>query len=500
MNVMKKMMLLFLVFLFGVNSYSQETTKKDWYEDYDQFLNIVENINPQLEVRKLVTGKDILKELKNDRAKIDSLNNLKEFYFLFSNVLKKLNDAHAGICYSKDHFRFSNFSDEVIEESLNGIRKCGFTQEDIYGKNYFPLYLDYLNGEYVLGFDFRTFNKDNLSDSLLLPLGSIIKTINGKDVEPYLEASPVYLRWDNKLKKQYGQVKGYLEEVRIDKPVVITYLDSENNFQKFIYDSSQYSYSITSPEYLFYGQSSGRVEYFRQDSVLYIRTPKMKDREFYVSEILKKSKGNPIKKVIWDIRRNPGGSDEVWEAILSTLLKDTLTYDIKIASLDTDLANRLLKINEYGESTKLPFLEGKYKVVNWGSSKIAPSGNSIGFSGPIYVLQDGLIYSSAGSVSALARLSDQLTTVGTTTGSLLGNGITPIVFQLKNTKFAFQLEPVIDVTNIHEPYDYYHDYVEIPVELSREDAIRYLRASEEELYSDDFLFNHDPVFKKALNQ
>ena len=132
--------------------------------------------------------------------------------------------------------------------------------------------------------------------------------------------------------------------------------------------------------------------------------------------------------------------------------------------------------------------------------KILPYELSIQYNGPIYILQDDMIYSSAGVLSALAYKADQIKTVGVPTGYLLGFGINPTVFQLKNTRLAFQMELVIDVSDIKEPYDYFHDKVEIPVELTREDWIRYWKTDHETLYSKDFLFNHDPIFRKALEQ
>lgn len=402
---MNKVFLLFVFILLPIFGNSQEIDKKLLYEDYDQFLNLVENINPQLEIRELITDENIMNTLRSKRTEIDSI---------------------------------------------------------------------------------------------ILPMGSIIKNINGRSVESYFYNSPVRYHWDNIYKKTHSTVNGFLYDLKLDSTIVISYLDSTNKLKEFVYDNSKYSCFISSPSYLFYERTSPNVEFFNDENILYIRTSRMSDSDIYVDQIQEKGRGKNIKKGIWDIRRNLGGNDEVWQNILAVLIKDTLRYDIKIASMDTELANEKLEINKKAESVKLPFLKKKYKVMNWGESVIVLQENSIKFDGPIYILQDKIIYSSAGSLSALARLSDQLTTIGTTTEFLLGNGITPVVFQLNNTKFAFQLEPVVDITNIKESYDYYHDFVETPIKLTREDMINYLKASNETLYSKNFLYNVDPVFKEAL--
>lgn len=499
---MKHFLLLSIFLLCTLNASSQRKAKEVdtslLYEDYDQFLTLMEDLNPQLEVRQLVTGEDLLKTLKQRRSAIDSISTWKEFYLFFNEALKLFDDGHTAMCTTLNQFRFSDLDSLAIKATFEGYAKCKFTKEDSNVDQYFPLYLGYLNGNYILALDLPFCNLNNLSDTLLLPMGSIIRSINGKDIELYVDSGYGPKRWDNQLKKKYRLVKGAVSALKEDSLITFSYIDMNNEIKEIICDRNKYSLRITSPEYLFYSSNeSPKVEYFKDGNILYIRNPSMAHLDYYETQIKAIGKNKDIKKIIWDIRRNPGGNDEVWQGILGMLIKDTLTYDIRIASMDTPLANKILELNKYGEVMNLPYLKKKYRVNCWGASRIIPHRESLCFDGPIYVLQDN-IYSSAGSVSSLASLSDQLISVGLPSGYLLGNGITPLVFQLKNSKFAFQFEPVIEVSNVKGPYDYYHDSVEVPVELTREDYIRYFGAERETLYSKEFLYKHDPIFKKAL--
>jgi hypothetical protein len=96
---------------------------------------------------------------------------------------------------------------------------------------------------------------------------------------------------------------------------------------------------------------------------------------------------------------------------------------------------------------------------------------------------------------------DNIVSVGETTGKLLGFGVTPVFFTLPNSCFTFQLEPVLDLSNATTLWDYYHDNVEIPVDISVAQRVHYFNYSiQGDIYSKEYLFNYDPVFQKMLEQ
>ena len=114
----------------------------------------------------------------------------------------------------------------------------------------------------------------------------------------------------------------------------------------------------------------------------------------------------------------------------------------------------------------------------------------------LFLLQNNNIYSSAGSLAALANYKQGFYTVGQPTGLQLGSGLTPLVFELPNSKILYRIEPVIDYSNVKVPNDIFHDNIKIFVPMTIDDFIRI--AKEPELYSNGYLLNRDPVFKETI--
>lgn len=226
--------------MYAFTIHSQEIEKEvdtfHLYEDYDQFLTLMEDLNPQLEVRQLVTGEDLLKILKQRRSAIDSISTWKEFYLFFNEALKLFDDGHTAMCTTLNQFRFSDLDSLAIKATFEGYAKCKFTKEDSNVDQYFPLYLGYLNGNYILALDLLFCNLNNLSDTLLLPMGSIIRSINGKDIELYVDSGYGPKRWDNQLKKKYRLVKGAVSALKEDSLITFSYIDMNNEIKEIICD------------------------------------------------------------------------------------------------------------------------------------------------------------------------------------------------------------------------------------------------------------------------
>lgn len=271
--------------------------------------------------------------------------------------------------------------------------------------------------------------------------------------------------------------------------------------------------------FFFDSEEDGCVEYFDDTNILYIRLPQMlAERYSYVDSIIAKGTDRPISKVVIDIRNNPGGADNVWMDILGAITKDTIFINSRMALKYTKEARSIMQKSEkisdakwdslFSKPTKLPLLGNKkFILVDWGNP-IAPHKNSIGYDGNIYVLQNRMIFSSAGSLSNAAYLSDKIVSVGQTTGKLLGFGVAPRVITLPYSRFSFSLECLIEVNGREQtPYDYYHDNVEIPVEITAEQMVEYdLNASKNDtspiirIYTKEFLYNFDPVFRRVLRE
>jgi hypothetical protein len=128
---------------------------------------------------------------------------------------------------------------------------------------------------------------------------------------------------------------------------------------------------------------------------------------------------------------------------------------------------------------------------------LRPDSNSIAYGGNIYILQDSEIYSAAGTLAAFARYSEKIVSVGQPTGRLLGRGVDPMVFMLPHSGLISRLEPVLDINGIKTAQEAFRDDVEVAVPLSVKDHLN-RKGYKGDVYSEDFLYRFDPVFKRVL--
>lgn len=75
-------------------------------------------------------------------------------------------------------------------------------------------------------------------------------------------------------------------------------------------------------------------------------------------------------------------------------------------------------------------------------------------------------------------------------------GLAPFYFMLPQSKILFRIDPSVDFTKASKPEDVFNN-VKIPVNYSLDDY--YIRVTKNgNKWSEKFLYNHDPLFKKAL--
>jgi hypothetical protein len=497
-----------IVFLLlcGISAISGQSnnclSKSQMYEDFDEFYSIMADVNPQLTLRKKVTGVDILTKISNSRQQIDTISNISFFMKLLMDNILLCNDMHNDFIFDK---RALSILDTVKIQKLVALS----TQLDddylkIFADKYaipLPFFLDYFKGNYY-NIGGVTITTNGEIDTI--PQGAKILNIDGFTVDTLLILKPfeTRFRWDNILKKKYQKV--YAGDLILSKRDSIT-IEYEINgeTQKVLYLNNISKLELMGGTSFSYEHKDGYVDYFEQDNILYIRLPQMWNSNYYVKQILEKGKGKKIEKVVIDIRQNGGGSDGVWIDILQSIIKKEIDIRTDIGFVPSDLMLKKLEISKDSvKLKKISLLDNQeFGILTWGEI-VKPDKKSLKYNGKIYILQDNLIFSSAGSLSNVAFMSDKIVSVGETTGYLLGFGIAPIFFTLPNSYFTFQIEPVLDVSNANTLYDYYHDNVEIPVEISIEQRIKYFNNSKPSktggIYSKDFLYNHDPVFQKVL--
>jgi peptidase S41 len=359
---------------------------------------------------------------------------------------------------------------------------------------------------------------DNQQDSL--PLGAEILSVNGKSIDywvkKYYELNTNHrFGWDNQLKRPFPLVRN----LWIDKEEQVSIKYNDNNrIDSMVYPTvGNIGYRLRGGSTFFYDHNEkGYVDYFDDTNVLYIRLPSMSNENYsYVDSIIKIGRDKDIRKVVIDIRNNPGGVDRVWMDILGAITKDTIFINSNMGLRNTKEARLAMsdehQISEWdsvGIKTKVPLLRNQaFITIKWGYP-IVPHEQSLKYDGNIYVIQNRMIFSSAGSMSNAAYLCDKIISVGTNTGKLLGFGVAPATFTLPYSKYTFTLECLIELSGREKTaYDYYHDNVEIPVDITPKDIVVYYEnnwknypATINYIYTKEFLYNFDPVFRRVLRE
>ena len=470
-------------------------TPEQMFIDFDHFIETIETISPQTPVRKSVTGIDPLAELKKMRTYIPKIKSSKEFAILIQSAITVLQDGHSSLLWPR------GYPSEELKE-------WGVSEEAI---SLFPLYyqlrrsksnekklnmkLTYINGEY---YNIESFHyKGKYFES-----GLKLSKINGQKASRFIGNLFPYLtrmRWDYKHKRYYSERFFRAINLTAEKSLHLSFTDKnrkEISEEFALSDKLQYT-TINND-----AKKAKKVVYFSDTQILYIRIPRMNldHIAFYPQEIQSKAQGKPIKKIIIDIRDNPGGTDNVWTHVLSAIIKDPIDFELLLLAVPSDKMKKTYpKDSPNWKPYKAPFLNDyEYAIFASGPRQIKPAANSLNFSGNIYLLQNENIYSSSGAFAAVGMLADNIHTVGQNTGWLLGRGVNPLVFELPNSKILYRIEPVIDFQNVKSARDVYHDEVEIPVSLTIEQYLKRIHF-EGDIYGKVFLFNQDPVFIKALN-
>jgi hypothetical protein len=501
---MKKLtsIILFALLLCTTNlSFAQEPTltKKQMYKDFDQLVRIIEDCNVQLPVRKLITGIDNLKEIKKLRNNIDTITNFESFRQLISDAIYLVKDPHIDITttYYPEFDKLNNIDTTAINQ-LNQFFNSREKRNErmIYHfKNYSPIPAIKIEGNYYYygNFIFHNQNKDSLKIHFMKLL-----TYNGQEFQKYVDENFQGNIWD------YDKKKYIYPYVRLKKDAVI---EGEQDGIRYKFNLNDYPMVdmgsiITNIELKGIPKrkewdDNKIVKYIERDSILYIYLPTMVtgngDSLFY-SQIKHIGKGKKINKVVIDVRGNSGGDDLTWYNTLKAIVKDTLPYKVKLAFNDSRKMREYYS-NDY-EVEKIKWLDNKkLRIINI-DTYLAPDTNSINFDGKIFILSDAGTYSAGHSIVTYADQLKQLVSIGTKTGHIVGFGLMAPLFQLNNSKLAFRLACVMDITNCKKPIDVYHDTKEIEIFPTFEERVYTL--TDLDTKSEEYLYKYDSWFRKVL--
>ena len=468
-------------------------TKQQMYNDFDTLAKTIIDISPQYVVRKKITGLDLENELKFQRNKLKRISTTREFLLLVQSTLSLCQDGHTSLLKQNYFPSDTDYLEEGLSKEALKWHSVYDSTIQVANAKQFNLPLKYLQGEYYTISTF-TFNHKVFTAGLKLI------ECNGMPIHDYVGKLYPYkrmMRWDFQHHRYFSEDFYKNFSLTASDSLQLSFVDSKGKVFKGNFSLNQpltFELPINSSS-----EKIKKVEYWPDEEVLYIRIPEMVDESFYPTLIQKEAYGKPLKKVVLDIRNNPGGSDGVWVNILSSIIKTPISYTNFILCNNSSLMRS--KFPEKAKNWKAyqdPNFKGHtYAIFSNDETKIEPDSNSLNYIGPIYILQNENIYSSAGSLAATGVLASQLTTVGTPTGRLLGKGINPMLFELPNSKIMYRIEPVIDFLNVKRPEDVFHDKVEIPVNLTIQQYLERLEY-QGDVYSKDFLLKKDPVFRTIM--
>lgn len=455
-------------------------TKEQMYADYDSLIASIKQNSPHIRVREKECNMDYTKIFSEFRKEIEKYNSLEQFAILISRTLTICQDGHTSIVGQSPLNMFCN------GESLEN---CAIANK--YGKLFSSLFvlednlpdLIYINGNYFLGTEFK-------NGILTIPIKSKLIEVNGLTPTKYLYNSLdkcSFLGWDYNNKHFYSE--DILQKDIIEDTVLSLTFVTDGQIVKTDVKLTTKNVNIKNSSVNKESQKRkkpvGFVDYWDELNILYIRIPQMSDKDLYVDEILK-YKEDKIKKIIIDVRGNPGGSDWVWSSILAAISNDTIPVNIDFAMCKSS-NEKYIPLKGKLQDLNLVYQTEQYNLVD----KVP---NSINYTGPVFVLYDENTFSAAGSLVNACYYSKQLQSVGVPTGRILGFGVNPSMFQLQNSHIMYRIESMLDVTGCKTYKDIFHDTPEKEVSLSLDEKIN-LRTN---TYEIEFLKKEDPYIKTIL--
>jgi hypothetical protein len=481
-------------------------------EDHDTLVSNIKQTSPIIYFNKEVRGIDFNQHATSLRKQIKAKTSTQQFLQIVNKTLNAAQDGHTGTLNDGllDHMKKYGIPLGAVKGIDSTDAKNSYTYNN-YFKNEVNTKLDlnliYTNGAYynLLPFSYKEKN---------YPTSMKLISCNGIEIHQFVNsltelASP--LRWDrtnnrtykedfyrhseiykNNVLKLVFQDKGFKNhKITIIKNDTVTFLQERN----WKYGYNQAKDSLT-------------THFFEKQGIFYAKLPRM---DVPLGDSINQRLGmiinkHKVKAVVIDIRGNGGGFDETYNNALKSIIKDTLRANLVLGINWSPYTRKYFEYNRdsiqkepiFSFKVNIPTLkEPEMFYIKMASDLVVPDSIKYPFEGKIYILQDRYIYSASSNLSALARNSEQLISIGATPDLLGGMQRSPFVMMLPNSKVIFRVEPQIDFTDNKTLEDTFKNNVEFPVQYSIDNL--YLRTTtKENVFGKEFLLNYDPIFKKVL--
>ena len=492
-----------------------ELDKEKMLADFDRMTALLRNTFPFTLANRELFGLDVWGKLAEYRSRITGEESFLEFAALLQEALAACKGNHLSLSSAPYHFlkavpeilKIFSVSEEELKITqnalvLNTLRNPAYRCRSIR--------LKYYAGAYYSEYSHQQGNT-------FLPYGSELTAVDGRKPEELLPALQDRLdRFDFKCGVFYGSAFTGLGDnfyVFMDLPPREFRFRTREGREIILHTDAPIQ--IRMPQHPAAGIPQG-ARYLPQEKILYLRIPSMSlnSKNFYKKEILKQRPAGKIDAVVLDVRFNGGGSDHVWQEILSMLLSEPVKVDNTWAVFDSPENREYFKrrkqilpkafpehresrgVSRPWERRELPWLGKDRYLVRENTLEIIPTEDSLKLSCPIYILAQD-IYSSTGGLLAVARQCDQLVSIGMPSPVSLGKGPDPIHLALPNSGLVFSLAVAADISGCQRAADTFHGDVEVPLELSAEEFFDYWN-SDTGADPVDYLRKKDPFMRKVL--
>ncbi len=472
-------------------------TKAQYYADFDTLYQVLSRVNPHDFVRRTVNGYSMLDSIRALRSGIDTIQSAASFYGLVSRALTYCQDGHTATLSSR-WYRFVDSTDQQRWQStaqdtsfISAYSDLNRRQRDAYQLR---LPIRYQQGDYHVWADFEY-------QQQRIPFGATLVACNGEPIHAYVRNLLSYapdMHWDFGHKRFYTEAFTRSTNLPASGSVLLTFAYQGQTITHRFRLADTVNTSV--PPKATGIPRRKTVTYLADQQIFYLRIPVMADGDYYLRQIDSLARRQPIRKIILDIRDNPGGSDLDWQNIIRHLIDKPIVRGIVTGANPANPRADRLDIRGPKQYLTRQFIpDSLYQVVSTEPDTLIPDTSSIQFTGKIYVLQNENCFSSAGSLISTCQFSDQLINVGNSTGWFAGFGSMPWVMILPHSKILYWTEPLLDFTNVQRAEDLFHNQVKLPVDLTLE-AFRARQMYPGDVYSLPFLVNYDPLFRTVLNQ
>lgn len=511
---MKTTFLTIFSFIFIQLSYSQTSkqsydrkypilTEKQMLEDIDSLQSDIDKAGIHSTLNEHLKKIDLKSFFEEYRKTINSNTTPEEFAIIVDEILNLVQDGHANLILKEQSIKNAQ---KFIERQKLKFDSTAYAYAKAYNKLFekrnteFELPIKYINGKYLVYVPFQY-------DEAVFRSGFELIECNGKPIQEILpslisQVSP--LRWDieNEIyyKDNFYKAPKFIRTGKIN----LGFKDGSGNVirKDFKFNERIDFLEEAQRKVGYFTQEEEKVLYFDKEEILYLRIPRM-DRNkvsFYTDKIDSLYNSNTkISKVVLDIRGNGGGSDKCYTNILKHIISEPIKEPFKVAFPKNAFISSYFGFKPGDVSVEeSPLLGDLPFYIYEKNQEIKPDSTSINYNDKIFILQDEFIYSAAGNLSALAKSNSNIITIGNRTGLCGGKQTSPVYFSLPNSKLIYRLEPMLDFSNVIEVEDLFHNEVSHYIPNTLEDYKRRI-FNKNDIYSVEFLREHDPLFKMVIN-